>query len=433
MDGGEPTLSHLVQDECFCALLHDSQHAVMTWDSFLNHPLPAHMSPLSTWEVLEALGHCMGVSLFPQEDGAGLWYRRTSELDALADDIAQRSSPHASLFLALSDSTDRDLLLSLHLREMEGAAQLGGLEFSKDCLETHIRSATTPHSPAERLIANAAAVDADLDAYRDCPFSLTLLSALAARVSAGVDAHELSALSQPNTTSPTENPNYSPNEPRGEKARAQMEHLTAYVTSESGEDLIVLRGILIAGAIRHVCPFGAASALVGSLAARVFFLRNGLPALALVPLSEARARWTTGQLPALLGACTPRELSSTLQRSPTNLTALLTVAARCTCLALDELDQTLIASTSKDSAIRDALQCKPEFNHRQRSIVARALRTPRAEFRIRYHQRKHGISYATARRDLVDLVAEGYLCVEQRGKTFVFLAGERITQLATRF
>lgn len=89
-----------------------------------------------------------------------------------------------------------------------------------------------------------------------------------------------------------------------------------------------------------------------------------------------------------------------------------------------------MGSIKQDQAIKEQLSLDSRFNHRQRSIVARALRTPQAEFRIQFHKDKHGISYVTARRDLVELVEFGYLHIEQRGRSFVFVGDKNIQELA---
>jgi Fic family protein len=62
------------------------------------------------------------------------------------------------------------------------------------------------------------------------------------------------------------------------------------------------------------------------------------------------------------------------------------------------------------------------FNHRQRALLAHALRHPNARYAIEPYRREHGVVYQTARQDLLDLVAAGCLSKTQEGKTFYFHA-----------
>ena len=75
-----------------------------------------------------------------------------------------------------------------------------------------------------------------------------------------------------------------------------------------------------------------------------------------------------------------------------------------------------------DERMLAALQNDPSLNHRQRSILSRAIQHPDADFSIGYHRINHNIAYATARADLLALVDKGYLVQQQRQKAFVFRA-----------
>ncbi|MHB1018557.1 MAG: hypothetical protein ACYC2X_11840, partial [Coriobacteriia bacterium] len=68
------------------------------------------------------------------------------------------------------------------------------------------------------------------------------------------------------------------------------------------------------------------------------------------------------------------------------------------------------------------------LNHRQRSVIGRALRVPDATFRIGYHRTTHGIGYATAHRDFAELVERGYLTETTEGRMKVFRAGPALEE-----
>ncbi len=68
------------------------------------------------------------------------------------------------------------------------------------------------------------------------------------------------------------------------------------------------------------------------------------------------------------------------------------------------------------------------LNHRQRAILAHAIRRPGAEYRIAGHMNIHAITYQTARTDLLGLVDHGLLDQARVGKAFVFTAPSDLKQ-----
>jgi Fic family protein len=66
--------------------------------------------------------------------------------------------------------------------------------------------------------------------------------------------------------------------------------------------------------------------------------------------------------------------------------------------------------------VRDA----GHFNHRQRELLAQALRRPNAEFTLRKHRMDYQTAYSTARADLLELAEMGYLEKQSRGQAFIF-------------
>lgn len=70
---------------------------------------------------------------------------------------------------------------------------------------------------------------------------------------------------------------------------------------------------------------------------------------------------------------------------------------------------------SAESAAQSA-----HFNHRQRAVLAHAVRHPGARYTIRSHRRSHGIAYDTARTDLMELAEVDLLWQWREGRTYVF-------------
>src|SRR5680860_893445 len=91
--------------------------------------------------------------------------------------------------------------------------------------------------------------------------------------------------------------------------------------------------------------------------------------------------------------------------------------------ALDALDAYL---ARKQGEIRDAetkLREISGLNHRQRALIAHALRNPAHEYTIESHRRSHDIAYATARSDLLQLAKKNMLEAGKIGKKAVYRPG----------
>lgn len=422
MEERKQELAEIVNDPAFRTLLRLSQQKALTWDEFLNHPLPPRTSPLSVWSLLESIGACMGVQLFSDKELGPFWYRRTHELDDLVRAIECRSGLGSALHKAIFSRMDRTFAMGLRLSEAKAAARLGRFDIDEERLEMHVWSGTPPENPMERIAANAICIDADLTMFAEEPFSRDLLAELRRRLLDGVSNEDADRISTLTKNGPIDEESWK-------TADERLECVLDYANgARDAGDSPILVGSLIADVIRQHQLVGAVSAQTASLAARLFYLKHRLPVLAVVPISHARQRWDEGTLNSRT-RCRPEQYRSTLHRAHGDLTVHQTISAECIDEALKETEDNAKELFGRDRIVRKSLAADARFNNRQRSILARALRSPIAEFHIRYHQEKHRISYATARRDFVELEKAGYLRAEQRGKGFVFFATERIGEL----
>ena len=68
------------------------------------------------------------------------------------------------------------------------------------------------------------------------------------------------------------------------------------------------------------------------------------------------------------------------------------------------------------------LRADTGLNHRQTALLGHALRNPGFRYSIRSHLYSHGITYATARKDLLTLEQKNLLHHSRVGRTFLFVA-----------
>ncbi|MCW5776236.1 MAG: Fic family protein [Phycisphaeraceae bacterium] len=80
----------------------------------------------------------------------------------------------------------------------------------------------------------------------------------------------------------------------------------------------------------------------------------------------------------------------------------------------------------RELAEAEGLFKRAPVNHRQRALLAHALRHPDTAYTIEAHQRSHGVAYGTARADLFGLENLGYLSRSKVGRQFEFRATRKL-------
>ncbi len=426
----DDTCTTLLADDAFRSFVNVIGKRCLTWEEFLALPQPRDMSPLQTWGVLNDLSRCLGVPInIPDLEDNTYFYRRTHELNTTTELIACACRAGSRLDTVMNAAAGKQFLTASKIEETLAAAQLDGLAISEEDAKVLLRLDRTPQDDTARLLVNIR------DAFDHVPdlveerFSLDLLHHLRDLILKDVDPGAL------RRQTPSVGILLGAASPDERKSRLlagqQIERITAYANGETADphDIPVLRSIVISDAMRYYSPLGPVSSQVGRLAERLYAIKNGFPVLGLLPLSRVKIDWEKGLI-APPRVSFDRNMYVTLrERSPFDSTAHQTLAAQLTLVALGNLEKHIDGWEKQDEEMRLILHRDPLLNHRQRTILARALRNPEAEFRIRYHQMNHNIHYTTARRDLLELQEKGYLSMVQRGKAFMFLRGPKLREL----
>lgn len=425
MDQPAITLQDAIDDLDFRNLLRLLHRDAMTWDTFLENPLPSGMSPVTAWTIMNKIGQCAGIELIPNIDGAIIWYRPIHALSEGVNDICLRSTKGSTVYQSLLSGIDQNYLNNMRIEEACSAASIAGFMFDREQVELLYATGVVPKEGIARVIHNMIELDSELERYQSKAFSNSLFNEFRDRLLEGIHEEDLDDM-----------PRVAKDEPIDEEAwnalQVHLDYVIDYANHKRGEkeDPPILRGCFIGDHIVFHQSFGPLSALMASLIARLYFLKNDFAVLRLIPLSAMKLCWINDELSVPQVFCRKHEYDNTMQRCLGDITFHQIVSVQLVSLALEEIEKSTKAAAEQDILIRDLLNYEPEFNHRQRSIIARALRTPNAEFRIGYHQRKHNIAYATARRDLIELKDKGYLRIDQNGKEFVFLPDTRIKEFS---
>ena len=111
-------------------------------------------------------------------------------------------------------------------------------------------------------------------------------------------------------------------------------------------------------------------------------------------------------------------------------TYFLLYQLRVLCRAIDDLKEYLHRKARElhDIERRVYRASLDGLNTRQLALIRHALTSQYTRYTVASHQRSHGISYETARSDLLRLVQLGLLRQSKQGKAFVFHPTEDIHQ-----
>lgn len=115
-----------------------------------------------------------------------------------------------------------------------------------------------------------------------------------------------------------------------------------------------------------------------------------------------------------------------------DLTYFIASQLRVIQLSLVALDKYLDRKQKEIQEAESRILDSAWMNHRQRALVAHALRHPTHQYTIESHRNSHRVAYATARADLLALATRGMLDQHKQGKKIVFVPNNKLAKLGAR-
>ena len=95
--------------------------------------------------------------------------------------------------------------------------------------------------------------------------------------------------------------------------------------------------------------------------------------------------------------------------------------------SIDALENYIARKSSELRSVDQRLRALDRINHRQKALLAHALKNRHAVYSIQSHCRSHGVAYATGRADLLELCRLGLLTQLRQGKAFKFRAPDDLS------
>lgn len=324
--------------------------------------------------------------------------------------------------VANSAYRDEYLLRSL-IEESITSSQLEGASTTRKVAEAMLREARQPRTHGERMIFNNFLTMRAIQEFREEAFTPKRILELHQRVTEGTLENPAGAgrlrISDDFYVFNNDDGTVLHEPPMHGELPERLERLCAFANaSESDRPFIhpVLRAILLHFMIGHDHPFADGN---GRTARALFYwsmLRSGYWLTEFISISRILK-----QAPAQYGMAYLHTESDEGDTTYFLIHQLQTIRK-----AVDELHAFLARRKKEQRDLERLIAPASEWgallNHRQRAILAHAVRHSGTTYRISEHQRIHGITNQTARTDLLGLVELGLLDQGRQGKAFVFIA-----------
>jgi len=398
------------------ALFERAAESPVTREMLTEIPLPAGLTLTQTEVLLGAINRLRAIRVpLPDFDGQTYWYTTPHDVMSLLRAIDTHCTSGSELDRAISDRDGRRFLVRALVEEAIATSRLDGVDIPYDQAHDLLQMDRTPANDDESVVLNAHHLLSELPGLAENTVTPELLLDLYERVTEGTERLEFDGAELIGG-------------PVATMTRLEvLKHLCAIANYQQDvtAEHPAITALVLLWDVPYWKPFPKYNATIARILFRLHAVKHNYPVLGLLPISAIAASSPEKEPVRVSGP----HFTRLARYSEIDMTGHVAAHLREVNAAIQRLRVQIAQVQERDDALRELLQSDPLLNGRQRSIVGRALRVPGTKFRIRYHQTTHNIAYSTARADLMELEAKGYLRQEQEGKAFVFVAAEGLAAI----
>lgn len=397
----------------------DTPDAYMHWEE-LRHRIPPEGLNHHGWWYLLKLGRLARRTTIPLDDAAGRPFifnfadplpELCHDVDSFARGVVAMPEP-----ITNPDTRGQYIVRSL-IEEAFTSSQLEGAATTRKIAKEMIRSNRPPRDKGERMVLNNYRTMQRIKDLRDEPFSKDLVFEIHRLVT-------VDTLNDPSGINRFRRPDedikvaaefddeilHVP--PPADQLEDRMEAMCRFANGETPVGFVhpLIRSMALHFWLAYDHPFIDGN---GRTARAMFYwcmLRNGYWLLEFVSISSIILKAPIQYTMAYLHT----------ETDDNDLTYFLLYHAKVVRRALDELHEYIKGRSGQIREIEGQLQGLSELNHRQKDLIRHGLHHPGRRYDIRYHQNSHGVTYQTARVDLLDLVDRKLFRKHQVGRAFQF-------------
>jgi len=398
------------------------------WDTFRHLPFPDGVTPEEAWIAVK-IARTSLYKQIPLTDTSLMPFQFS--LPGVAIEMLHHVDHDAAGSIKTPDlvtdpSTRDTYLIKSLVEEAITSSQLEGASTTRRVAKAMIQEGREPRTRSERMIANNYTAMSRIRQFIGQPLTTALVLELQAILTAGT-------LDEPNASGRLRRPDepivvedevgtllHVP--PKADQLQWRMDRMCAFANGEgtSAEEFIhpVVRSILLHFWLAYDHPFVDGN---GRTARALFYwsmARHGYWLSEYVSISRILKKAKAQYARAFLYS----------ENDENDATYFLLFQLRVLQRAIVDLHTYLAKKAAELKAMSDRLlrtrALGIELNSRQLAITNHALKNPGARYTFLSHRRSHGISYETARTDLLELSKLGLLEARKVRRAFNFFAPE---------
>ncbi len=372
------------------------------------------------WSLLLLARNPMPISdTLVGKNGMPFLYANTSEVQRLLHEIDQNAGFAISSESPMSKQNFSDMrrnyLQQSQVMEAISSSQMEGAATTRAVARQMLAECRPPSTPSEQMIVNNYATISALEDWKTEPLTQELLFRIHRTLTRGTLAQgQQGRYRRPQedirVMSPTGETVYLP--PPAEHLPHRLETLMAFANQPNAERVPflhpVLKAILLHTLFAYEHPFCDGN---GRTARALFYwslLRDGYWLSPYISISHELSKDRKAYDRAYLD----------MESCHLDTTYCLLVNLRAFAAGIHHLHAHILRENERTAQTR--LRFGKQLNPRQLALLEHTLRHENHHYTISEHLRWHGITLNTARADLTDLVAKGYLLSRKVGRSLYF-------------
>ncbi len=389
------------------------------WDHFKYQPMPEGVTPKSAWVMVKTsrLFQTRHISLADSKGSPfGYWFpdcvlREIHYIDQQAGGTILVDDPSVH-----SDEKQRYMVRSL-IDEAISSSQIEGAATTRVVAKEMLRTGRKPRDRSEQMIYNNYLSMQMIKRHLQEPLTIDLIS----RIHSSMTERtlEVPSLAGRFRNAADEEIHIFDNDgqilhipPKAADVTALIEALCNFANNDSMDEFVnpIIKGILLHLWLAYVHPFMDGNGRTARALFYWYMLKHKYWLFEYLSLSTAILSSRTQYYKSFLYS----------ETDDNDATYFIVYNLKAIHNALEILNAYIERKQKeKRNAYRFAVNY-PSLNLRQRALLASALEKPKEIYSIETHSNVHGVTYQTARTDLLSLRGMGLLEMKKEGKKYIF-------------